>query len=132
MGRANATTSSLLFLSPCAVVAKLESVSSLVMHVILWSIFPQRAEVFSREQVTLYRFLLCPLSSESAVEGVSSSAGFRLRTVWETLQESVSDEHTPTDMPNPHVNKNSFHYWGQNFGRECRARRYEQIFLVLP
>lgn len=104
--------------------AKLESVSGQVMHIVLWSVFPQGAEVFSGEQGALHRFLLCPLSSESAVEGVSSSAGFRLRTVRETLQETVSDEHTPTDMPNPHVNRNSFRCWGQNFWGECTARRY--------
>lgn len=61
--------------------------------------FPPRAAVFSMEQVTFYRSLLCSL------RGIILCR-FRLRTVWETFQEAVSVEHTPTDMCNPHVNRN--------------------------
>lgn len=54
-----------------AVVAKLPSEYSLVIPVLLWSVFPQRSEVFTTEQVTFYRFLLCLLGSESAAERLS-------------------------------------------------------------
>lgn len=42
------------------------------------------------------------------MEGVSHAAGFRLRTVKQTLQMPVSDEQAPADMPNPHVHRRSF------------------------
>lgn len=49
---------------------------------------------------------------------------FRLRTVKETQQKLVSNEHTPTDKPNPQLKRNLLHDWGQNFGEESRTRRY--------
>lgn len=42
------------------------------------------------------------------MEGVSHAAGFRLRTVKQTLQMPGSDEQAPADMPNPHVHRRSF------------------------
>lgn len=42
------------------------------------------------------------------MSSLSHTAGFRLRTVKQTLQMPVSDEQAPADMPNPHVNRRLF------------------------
>lgn len=62
------------------------------MHRVLGSVSPLKAAMFSRESVS----------------SLSHTAGFRLRTVKQTLQMPVSDEQAPADMPNPHVNRRSF------------------------
>lgn len=97
---------------------------SLVEYIVLSSSFPPRSEVFTREWVIFCRFLLCHSAQRVLKKGYHSllveakDNSEKLNGSWLLMSTLI------TNMPNAHMNKNSFHHWGQNFWEECRARRY--------